>query len=180
MPAPVRTARKQWIDDGLRALAAGGPEAVRIEPLAQRLGVSKGGFYWHFENRSALLEAMLDSWERTVIDQVIASVEGAGTDARDRLRRLFAQAAELSELLAIEMAIRDWARRDDAVAVRLRRVDTRRAEYMHGLFAEFCDDDEADVRCLLAFSLFVADPLIATDRRRRTRIVERALAGLLA
>ena len=51
MVAVTRTPRTGWIDDGLRALAAGGPDAVRIETLAQTLGVTKGGFYWHFTDR---------------------------------------------------------------------------------------------------------------------------------
>jgi AcrR family transcriptional regulator len=64
MAPPTRTPRSKWIKMGLRALAAGGPDAVRIEPLAQALGVTKGGFYWSFDNRRALLDEMLDTWER--------------------------------------------------------------------------------------------------------------------
>jgi AcrR family transcriptional regulator len=78
MAAPTRTPRSSWIDEGLRALAAGGPDAVRIEPLAQTLGVTKGGFYWHFEDRRALLEEILDTWERASVDEVIERVEGGG------------------------------------------------------------------------------------------------------
>ena len=55
MSAPTRTPRSSWIEEGLRALAAGGPDAVRIELLAQALGVTRGGFYWHFDDRRALL-----------------------------------------------------------------------------------------------------------------------------
>ncbi|MBU5899821.1 helix-turn-helix transcriptional regulator, partial [Vibrio cholerae O1] len=58
--AHPRTPRRAWIDEGLRALAVGGPEAVRGEALAQSLGVTKGGFYGYFADRSALLTAMLD------------------------------------------------------------------------------------------------------------------------
>ena len=54
MAAPTRTPRRTWVEQGLRALAAGGPDAVRIEPLAQALGVTRGGFYWHFADRRAL------------------------------------------------------------------------------------------------------------------------------
>ena len=64
MSAPTRTPRSSWIEQGLRALAAGGADAVRIEPLAQALGVTRGGFYWHFDDRRALLEEILDAWER--------------------------------------------------------------------------------------------------------------------
>src|SRR3954454_8349189 len=135
--ALTRTPRSSWIDEGLRALAGGGPDAVRIETLAQALGVTKGGFYWHFDGRPALLEEMLDAWERVVIDEVIERVEGEGGDARAKLRRLFSPAPSSDELLKIELAIRDWARRDRAVAGRLRRVDNRRMDYMRSLFGAF-------------------------------------------
>jgi AcrR family transcriptional regulator len=90
--ASTRTPRSSWIDAGLRALAAG-PDAVRIDPLARALGVTKGGFYWHFDDRQALLEEMLDTWERVGVDEVTERVEGQGGDARARLRRLFALAS---------------------------------------------------------------------------------------
>ena len=93
MPAQARTPRDDWIAAGLKALARGGPEAVRVEPLARELGATKGSFYWHFNDRAMLLEALLDDWERTVVDDVVAQIEGGGGDARDRLRRLFALAA---------------------------------------------------------------------------------------
>jgi len=99
MAPPTRTPRSSWIQEGLRALAAGGPDAVRIEPLAQALGVTKGGFYWHFEGRSALLEEMLDTWERVSVDEVIERIEGEGGDARAKLRRLSAIASSSSEVL---------------------------------------------------------------------------------
>ena len=78
MAAPTRTPRGRWIDEGLRALAAGGPDAVRIELLARALGVTRGGFYWHFGDRSALLDEMLDTWERETTDLVIERVEREG------------------------------------------------------------------------------------------------------
>src|ERR671919_474246 len=87
--AIARTPRARWIDQGLQALAAGGPGAVRIEALARTLGVTKGGFYWHFDDRRALLEEVLDAWEQIGVDEVIERVESHGGDARARLRRLF-------------------------------------------------------------------------------------------
>jgi AcrR family transcriptional regulator len=69
-----------------RALAAGGPDAVRVDRLAQTLHVTRGGFYWHFEDRAALLDAILDAWERRSTDEVLERVEresgsGASTTA---------------------------------------------------------------------------------------------------
>jgi AcrR family transcriptional regulator len=181
--APLtRTPRNRWIEEGLSALAAGGPEAVRIEPLAHALGVSKGGFYWHFKDRQALLEEMLDAWERTWVDEVIAAVQAEGEDARSRLRRLFALAAASGgELLKIELAIRDWARREEAVAERLRQVDNRRMNYMRSLFGAICeDDDDVEARCLLAFSLFIGSHFVSADHggRSRAQVLELALEWL--
>jgi AcrR family transcriptional regulator len=169
--ALTRTPRRSWVEAGLRALAAGGPDAVRIEALAQALGVTKGGFYWHFEDRRALLEEMLDTWERTVVDEVIDRIEREGGDARVRLRRLFTIATSYGdELLEIDLAVRDWARREPTVAERLRRVDNRRMDYMRSLFGAFCaDEDEVEVRCLLAFSMWIGNHFMAADHGGRSR-----------
>jgi AcrR family transcriptional regulator len=181
--AQVRTPRERWVEEGLAALAAGGPDAVRVEVLAKALGVTKGGFYWHFADRGALLDEMLGTWERTLVDEVIEHVEAGGGDARSKLRRLFELARTRAGVMTMELAIRDWSRRDPAVARRLRRVDNRRMDYMRSLFAAFCPDpDEVEARCLLVFALFVGTPFIAVDHegRRRADVLERALGGLLA
>ena len=174
----TRTLRSSWIDEGLRALAAGGPDAVRIEGLARALGVTKGGFYWHFDGRAALLEEMLDAWERAVIDQVKQRVESGGGDARTKLERLFALASSSGDLLKIDMAIREWARRDKTVAKRLRRIDNRRMEYLRSLFIGFCaGEDEVEARCVLAMSLFIAAPSIGANYKARSRTDGLALAA---
>jgi AcrR family transcriptional regulator len=182
MAPPTRTPRESWIEEGLRALGRGGPEAVRIEPLARALGVSKGGFYWHFDDRRALLEEMLDTWERTWVDEVIEAVEDGDGDARSRLRGLFALAtASGGELLKIELAIRNWARREEAVAKRLRQVDNKRMDYMRSLFGAICeDDDDVEARCLLAFSLFIGGHFVNVDHGERSRaeVLELAMERL--
>ena len=168
--AVTRTPRSSWIEEGLRALAAGGPDAVRIEPLARALGVTKGGFYWHFDDRRALLEEMLDAWEREGVDEVIERVESEPGDARAKLRRLFALASASGDVLEIDLAVRDWARRDQTVADRLRRIDNRRMDYMRSLFGAFCPDKEdVEARCMLAFSLWIGTHFIAADHGARSR-----------
>lgn len=171
----VRTPRSGWIEEGLRALATGGTDAVRIESLARALGVTKGGFYWHFDGRRALLAEILDAWERVSVDEVIERIEDQGGDARAKLRRLSAIALSGDELLGIDplkvdLAIRDWARRDKAVARRLRRVDNRRMDYMRSLFGAFCaDEEDVEARCMLAFSLWIGNHFIAADHGGRDR-----------
>jgi AcrR family transcriptional regulator len=176
--AVARTPRTSWVEEGFRALAVGGPDAVKIEALAEALGVTKGGFYGYFTGRQALLEEILDTWEQLVVDEVIGRVEGAGGDARAKVKRLFGVASfGGSETLEIELAIRDWARRDTGVARRLKRVDNRRMEYMRLLFGQFClDDDEVEVRCLLTFALFIGSHFVAADHGTRSRGEVLALA----
>jgi AcrR family transcriptional regulator len=169
MAAPTRTPRRRWIEEGLRALAAGGPDAVRIEPLAKALGVSRGGFYWHFEDRPALLGEILDTWERTATDEVIERVERRGGDARAKVRRAGALTFS-DELLPVDLAVRAWSRHDPAVAERLRRVDNRRMDYLRALFGTFCADPaEVEARSMLAFSLLIGNHFMAADHGDRTR-----------
>ena len=167
--AVARTPRHRWIDEGLRALAAGGPDSVSVESLARALGVSKGGFYGYFDDRRALLEEVLDTWELRSTEHVLERVEQEGGDAGTRARR----AAELTfsaELLPVDLAVRDWARRDAAVAERLRRVDNLRIDYLRTLLGTVCDDEEElEARCLIAFSVAIADRLIAADHGTRSR-----------
>ena len=99
MAPPTRTSRSRWVEEGLRALAAGGPDAVRIESLARTLGVTRGGFYWHFQDRQALLDAMLGTWERTTTVQVAERLDREGGDATAKLRRLLALTSPAYSLL---------------------------------------------------------------------------------
>jgi AcrR family transcriptional regulator len=166
--ANVRTPRGAWVDAALQALGAGGPDAVRVEALAEGLGVSKGGFYWHFTDRQALLEEMLDRWEKSAAEDVIARIESQPGDPRAKLQQLFDLAPSAD--FAVELALRDWSRRDTEVAKRLHRVDNRRMEYLRSLFGQFCaDENDVEARSMLAFSLFIGSYFIAARHRDKTR-----------
>jgi len=142
---------------------------VRVEALAVRLGVSKGGFYWHFKDREALLEEMLDTWEKAGTEDVIARIESQPADPRAKLQQLF----ELSPSadFAVELALRDWSRRDSAVAERLRRVDNRRMAWLRSLFGEFCpDESDVEARSMLAYSLLIGSYFITAQHGDKTRL----------
>jgi AcrR family transcriptional regulator len=180
--ARVRTPRSAWVEAALQALATGGPEGVRVEALAMRLGVSKGGFYWHFKDRAALLEEMLDSWEQSVVGDVITQVESEPGEARAKLQHLFDLASSSADLLPLELALRDWSRRDEDVAARLHRVDNQRMEYLRSLFGPICvDEDDAEARSFLAFSLFIGSNFIAAEHRGKSRsqVLQLAIDRLL-
>jgi len=179
--AKVRTPRGAWVHAALQALAAGGPDAVRVETLAASLGVSKGGFYWHFADRQALLAEMLGTWERTGTEDIIAQVESQPGDVRARLRKLL-EITTSPEGLAVELAVRDWARRDADVASRLRRADNRRMDFVRSLFRPFCtDQDDVEVRSMTAYSLVIGSYFVAADHGARTRaqVLQLAIDRLL-
>src|SRR5436190_11913002 len=96
--APVRAERsgrlsaEDWAQAALDLIAEQGVGAVAVEPLARRLGVTKGSFYWHFPSRDALLQAALERWELFEQEQVFGSLEDV-PDPRVRLRQLFQMVA---------------------------------------------------------------------------------------
>lgn len=182
MPAPTRTTRESWIDVGLVALADGGPDAVRIDVLAQTLGVTRGGFYHQFSDRSALLSALLDTWETKSTDEVLERVEREGGDARTKATKAGLLTFS-DELMPIDLAVRNWARRDSEVAVRLQRVDNRRMDYLRALVGQLHEDAyDVEAIALLAFSLLIGNHFIAAEHGllERGAVLRRAADRLLS
>src|SRR5260221_12707598 len=87
---PRRLTRDDWITAALAAIADGGLAAVGVEPLAARLGATKGSFYWHFKNRDALLEAAIRRWEKETTTDVVAEITTAHAAPASQSRRLVA------------------------------------------------------------------------------------------
>ena len=136
------------------AIAEGGLAAVAVEPLARRLGVTKGSFYWHFANREALVEAALARWEQAGTMEVIAAVEVVA-DPRERLRRLIIQAFEDRRGGRLAAALYQAAD-DPLVAPVLRRVTARRLQYLQDTYAELgMSGDEARRWALDAYTTYM-------------------------
>lgn len=176
-----RKSRAEWLEVASEAIAEGGVNAVRVEPLARRLGVTKGSFYWHFEDREALLQALLDDWEQRGTEAIIEEVDREGGDGYQRAYRLWAMTVGDPKLTA-ELAIRDWSRRDEAVAARVRRIDDRRMGYLRSLLVEIgIPDDDVEAKAMLLYSLLIGNEFIAArhGRRSRTRVLEDALRVLV-
>ena len=124
---------KDWLDQGLKTLASDGFTALKAEPLAKAMGVSRGSFYWHFADISAFHAAILKQWREIAAEQIIAGVEAASGNNNPLevlLRRVF------SERLAIENAVRTWASVDPAARAAVQAIDRRRLGYVEGLFTQ--------------------------------------------
>jgi AcrR family transcriptional regulator len=161
-----RLGQQHWIDEGLRSLRRGGVDAVRIEPLAKALGVTKGSFYWHFADRTAWLAAMLEAWQARATQGVIEEVEARGGDAHARLATLFSIVSAADGRL--ENAIRGWAAHDEAARAALETVDHRRTDYLDALFLDLGFSAlEANTRSRFAYHALIGYFVMAdaTDRR---------------
>jgi AcrR family transcriptional regulator len=149
-----RLAADDWAAAALDAIGAGGLAAVAVEPLAARLGATKGSFYWHFANRDALVTAALELWERKHTEGVIDTVERE-PDPAARLRLLFGTVLLAVETDATEVTLLATADHP-LVAPALRRVTERRIGYVAGLFRELgFPPVDARRRGLLAFSAYL-------------------------
>lgn len=130
-PAPLKSPTLQphdWILAAYARLAADGIEAVRIEVLARELRVSKGSFYWHFQDREDLLAKMLASWESEELAW-LESVASGDYSAAARWARFVERFAQ-PERARLMVAFHSWARHDAAVAARIAALETKRSRFI--------------------------------------------------
>lgn len=127
---------EDWARAALIAWGTGGLRALAVEPLAAKLGVTKGSFYWHFSSRNDLLRAAVELWETQGTDALISRLDHIA-EPRDRLRTLFREAWDRLELLRAEAAIGAAALTGDpAVNIVYQRVQTKRLDYVTKLYQE--------------------------------------------
>ena len=147
-----------WLDQGLKTLARSGFTALKAEPLAKAMGVSRGSFYWHFADVGAFHAAILRHWREVAAEQIIADLEAA-SDSDVALPLLLRRA--FGARLALEKAVRTWATFDPAA--RRRRAGHRPAPAgLRGKAAacirtsaaggaapgrRFCTGHSSDLRC---------------------------------
>ena len=139
MSKPTRLTKEDWLRAGFRALCDHGPSALKAEPLARRLGTTKGSFYWHFQDVTGFQMAMLAHWEQRAFSDIVKHLEAEQSLAK-RLQQLGRIAAtgpgpEYGGPM-VEPAIRAWALSGAAVAEALRRVDAQRLGYLDELLSE--------------------------------------------
>ncbi|GKQ53987.1 TetR/AcrR family transcriptional regulator [Bradyrhizobium sp. Ce-3] len=144
---------RDWLDQGLKTLARRGFTALKAEPLAKAMGVSRGSFYWHFADIAAYRAAILTHWREVAAEQVIAELETiprGGEALALLLRRAF------SARLALERAVRSWAIADAAVRAAVLEVDQRRIGYIETLLRQDgFEDDVARGRAQIFYWAFI-------------------------
>ncbi|MDI1251846.1 TetR/AcrR family transcriptional regulator [Thermomonas sp.] len=149
-----RLSAEDWAREALDQIAESGVASVAVEPLARRLGVTKGSFYWHFPSRDALLQAALDRWETIEQEEVFGTLEKV-TDPRERLRALFLVVAHevKSHIIYSELL---KALDHPAVSPVIGRVSERRLDYLTASFRQAgLSRTAAQHRARLAYAAYV-------------------------
>jgi AcrR family transcriptional regulator len=166
---------RDWLDQGLKTLAARGFTALKAEPLAKAMGVSRGSFYWHFEDVAAFHAAVLDHWREVAAEAIIADLEAAGP-TENRLRLLLRLA--FSTRSGLERAMRNWATFDAGARGAVQAIDRRRLDYLVGLLRdEGLDTATAEARAQILYWAFVGQALSdkPLPKAQQTRVLDELL-----
>ena len=153
---------EHWAEAALDAMASGGLEAVAVEPLARRLGVTKGSFYWHFANRDALVHAALQLWEKRETEDAIVGVEEE-PDPYERIVKLFKRGNSSHKAGRLYLALA--ASSDDpAVGQVVSRVSARRLAYLYKCYLGLgLTERDAKLWSTFAYATFIGNQQVHRD-----------------
>jgi len=173
-----------WVEAGIAELARSGVEGVRVEVLAKNLGVTKGGFYRRFADRAALLDAILERWREGRAAAIAQQTSLGGQAPRERLKALIQLYSERlnPEGMAIELAIRQWARADEGAAAAVASVDAARLKHVGELYrATGLAAEDADAQAFLFYCFIFGQSLLFVERspRKRSQLVAKSAEKLL-
>lgn len=172
---------EDWVKAATDVLASQGIDAVRVEPIATKLKVTKGSFYHHFPDRLSLHREMLDSWRRRATKGIIIRINNKSLSATDKLRELF----DLPTLgprsrhgANVELAVRLWAKRSKIAEQAVAEVDDQRLAYITSLYKDLgLDNHRSRARAYLFYASMMGQALFDTRDMEidRTAIMERLL-----
>jgi len=166
-PPRAQLDRNTWIHATLDSLADEGAGSIRVETLAKRLNVTKGSFYWHFKDRQDLLEAVLETWKDGRIRDIIKQTRAQpGRELEQIYHVIDVYSANRSRRgMMIELAVRDWARRDAEASAIVAEVDDVRLRCARELFlACGVPLEEASSRCMLLYAYVFGVSLMIYDK----------------
>lgn len=127
-----------WIEAATTLLVDGGIDQVRVDVIARQIGVTRGSFYWHFKDRNDLLQRILQNWRNFATDQVNERVMAQSDDPRALIHELLTlplRGRTAERAARIELAIRDWARRDPMARHAVEEADASRVSYSAQCFS---------------------------------------------
>src|SRR5256884_925388 len=163
----ARLSRGDWVEGAVAMLAEGGVKAVEINVLAERMGVTKGSFYWHFGSREELLDGVVETWRRRTTNEIESFIRNRVGTPLGRLKRLIRIGMSPHRDVpggSLGKMIRDWGRRDPKVAAIMHEVDVRRNPFLRELYKDLgLNDDQADAYAFLHMSYAIGGRILMAD-----------------
>lgn len=161
-----RLSREDWVNGAFIALSENGVQSVQIAVLARSLGVTKGSFYWHFNNRQELLDAILEKWR--LEQRVIKKVEAIGGSPVLMLHNLLnsvPRTVRRNKSGATELAVRSWARNDEKAAEAVAYVDRERIFWTKQRLLDMGFDEEvAEMRAFIIYGYIMSQGVLSTEK----------------
>ncbi|WP_077036582.1 TetR/AcrR family transcriptional regulator [Pelomonas sp. KK5] len=182
MPNPLTP--EHWIEAATQLLVDGGAEHVRVDVIARQLGVTRGSFYWHFKDRDELLQRMLQAWRELATVQVNQRFSDASADPRELIHKLLSlpfRGRAALRAARVELAIRDWARRDPMARHAVDEADAMRVSYIAQCFSALgFSIPDARQRAQLLYAYELGESLMAHQgsaelKAQRSALMERLL-----
>lgn len=157
-----RLTKSDWLKQGLRTLRNDGPNALKVVPMAAKLKVSRGSFYWHFQDIADFRSQLLQSWQERTTDQVIQELETEKAEP-DRVKRLMRRG--FTGKRGLDRAIRSWAAEDSDVARIVAAVDAKRVAYIAKLLvAAGVESRRALHRASFLYWAYLGQPIVMDSR----------------
>ena len=149
----VKVTREDWLNMARDTLVRGGVGQIKILTLADRMRVSRSSFYWYFKNRDDLLRALLDEWETRNIASIANQCALPASSISEAVCNFFRCFLDPSKFdSGMDFAVREWARRDEALRERVDTADNVRLSAVTGMFiARGFDPTEADARARILY-----------------------------
>jgi AcrR family transcriptional regulator len=173
--------REQWIDAAMTLLVDGGVDLVRVDVLARQLGVTRGSFYWHFKDRGDLLSQVLQAWRDAATEAVTLRFDGRHVDPEQLIRNIVTlplRGRSAVRAARVELAIRDWARRDPMAQEAVDEADSSRIAYLAQCFSALgFGISEARHRATVMYAYQVGESLLARQGTAAQKAARNALAA---
>jgi AcrR family transcriptional regulator len=161
-----------WLDAAYQLLVEGGVEAVKVMPLAERLGLSRTSFYWHFPDREALLAGLVDRWKAKNTGNLVARCEAPAATITEAMLNLFD--CWYDDALfdsRLEFAMRTWSLTDPSVAAAMNEADAVRVAAITALFRRFgYSEAEADTRARTLYLTQVGYIAVRSEESLQVRL----------
>jgi AcrR family transcriptional regulator len=174
---PRGVTKAEWLEAGLNTLSERGSAGLTVEGLAQRLGIAKAGFYWHFKNRDDLMHQLLDHWVEQTTEVVTANVKVQALAPKSRLAATAEMVLE-HDLGRYDLATRQWALHDRMAVRAVRKVNRIRLDFVGKAFAElgFTGDDlEMRTMLFVCYHTWESSMFPEVSRKRRRELIAKRL-----